>query len=260
MTVESVFVQEGERFTATDLALGPWAENALHGGATAALLAHVLEREAIADGLRLARLTCELVAPAPVEPLGVELQLVRPGRRMTLLDATVSDGGGGEVCRARALLLAPSAVGPTPRTAPPFPGPEHGAITDFYVRGRRMFATEALEIRFVQGAFLKLGAATAWFRLRQPLVAGRPVSPLERLMAAADFGNGIASVLSWASHVYINPDLTVYVEREPEGEWVALQSEMRALPGSVAVAESVLWDQRGRIGRAFQSLIVGPRP
>ncbi|MGH2928047.1 MAG: thioesterase family protein, partial [Solirubrobacteraceae bacterium] len=165
-----------------------------------------------------------------------------------------------EVCRARGLLLAPSAVGPTPRMAPPFPGPEQGVGTQFHVRGRRMFATDAMDIRFVEGAFLELGAATAWFRLRQPLVRGRPVSPLERLMAAADFGNGIAGVISWESHVFINPDLTVYVEREPEGEWVALQSEMRALPGSVAVAESVLWDQGGRIGRAVQSLIVGPRP
>ncbi|MGH2875315.1 MAG: thioesterase family protein [Solirubrobacteraceae bacterium] len=260
MTVEAVFVQDGERFTATELALGPWAEGALHGGATAALLAHVLEREPVAPGLRLARLTCELVAPAPPESLSVTVQTVRPGRRMTLLDAAVSDGGDREVCRARALLLAPSAVGPTPRMAPPFPGPEQGVGTQFHVRGRRMFATAAMDIRFVEGAFLELGAATAWFRLRQPLVSGRPVSPLERLMAAADFGNGIASVISWESHVFINPDLTVYVEREPEGEWVALQSEMRALPGSVAVAESVLWDQGGRIGRAVQSLIVGPRP
>jgi hypothetical protein len=59
--------------------------------------------------------------------------------------------------------------------------------------------------------------------------------------------------------VFINPDLTLYLEREPVDEWVALQSEMRVLAGSVSVAESVLWDRRGRIGRAVQSLLVGPR-
>jgi hypothetical protein len=59
--------------------------------------------------------------------------------------------------------------------------------------------------------------------------------------------------------MFINPDLTVYLEREPEGEWVALQSETRVLSGSVSVAQSVLWDQQGRIGHATQALLVGPR-
>ena len=66
-------------------------------------------------------------------------------------------------------------------------------------------------------------------------------------------------MLSWDEHVFINPDLTLYVEREPVGEWVALQSQMRVTHGSVATAESVLWDERGRIGRATQALLVGPR-
>jgi Acyl-CoA thioesterase C-terminal domain len=66
-------------------------------------------------------------------------------------------------------------------------------------------------------------------------------------------------VLSWDEHTFINPDLTLYIEREPLGEWVALQSQMRVTQGSVAVAESVLWDKRGRIGHAIQALLVGPR-
>ena len=120
-------------------------------------------------------------------------------------------------------------------------------------------ATHAMEIRFVEGRFREPGAATAWFRLRAPLIHGEPTRPLDRVAAAGDFGNGIASVLDWGAHVFINPDLTLYLEREPVDEWVALQSEMRVLSGSAAVAESVLWDRRGRIGRALQSLVVGPR-
>ena len=123
-----------------------------------------------------------------------------------------------------------------------------------------MFATAGMEIRFVQGRFREPGPAIAWFRLAAPLIAGQPVLPIERIAAAGDFGNGIASELSWDEHVFINPDLTLYIEREPVGEWVALESEMRVMPDSVAVAESVLWDERGRVGRATQSLLVGARP
>ena len=122
-----------------------------------------------------------------------------------------------------------------------------------------MFATHALELRFVEGTFRSTGPATAWFRLLGPVVEGQPVLGVERISAAADFGNGIATELSWHEHVFINPDLTVFYERDPVGEWVALQARMLVSPGAVALAESVLWDERGRIGRAVQTLLVGRR-
>jgi len=265
MTIDAVFGQDGDRFTATDLALGPWAPGALHGGAPAALLAHLFAQHAADLPLRPARITYEFVRPVPQGPLHAELAVVRPGRRVTLLDAVLRDDDDTEVVRARALALLPSEIGPTVSSAPPFPGPGEGTVNDWRESdpptrpSKRMFATDAMEIRFVHGRFREPGDAVAWFRLRHPLIEGQPTGPLARVAAAGDFGNGIASVLSWDEHVFINPDLTLYIERLPRGEWVALQSQMRAAPGSIAVAESVLWDEWGRIGLATQSLLVGPR-
>jgi hypothetical protein len=79
------------------------------------------------------------------------------------------------------------------------------------------------------------------------------------VLAAADFGNGISSVLDWSEHVFINPDLTVHLEREPEGEWIALDARTRIAPDGTGVAESVLSDERGRVGRAVQALLVDRR-
>lgn len=263
MTVDAVFVQDGDRFRATDLALGPWYPGALHGGAPAALLVHAVNGHAAADGLRLARITYEFVRPVPLGDLTVSVDVVRPGRRVTLLDLLLRDGEGAEVTRARALLVRPSDVGPSTPAAdgpPSFPGPEQGVRNDWEGRQGRGFATDAMEIRFVRGRFLEPGEATAWFRLRHPLVEGQPTDPLERLAAASDFGNGIAAVLDWDQYVFINPDLSVYIERPPVDEWVALESHTRIEAGSVGVAESIMWDRRGRIGHATQSLVVGPRP
>jgi hypothetical protein len=258
MTSQGVFVRDGDRFLATELALGPWAPGALHGGAPAALLAHAFAEAAPSPGLRPARITYEFVRPVPLGPLGVRVEVVRPGRRVTLLDGFLTDPDGVEVTRARALLLAPSEIDAGTQDPPPFPGPSDGKVSD-WGEDRPMFATHGMEIRFVEGVFRQPGPATAWFRLRHPLIGGEPVSGLERVAAAGDFGNGIASVLSWSEHTFINPDLTLYVERDPVGEWVALQSQMRVSQGSVAMAESVLWDERGRIGRAIQALLVGAR-
>jgi len=76
---------------------------------------------------------------------------------------------------------------------------------------------------------------------------------------AGDFGNGISSSLSWDEHVFINPDLTLYIERYPEGEWIGLEARTRIPPGGLGVAESVLYDQRGRVGRALQALLIAGR-
>lgn len=259
MSLEAVFVRDGTEFEATELARGPWDPGACHGGAPAALLVHALERCSPQTGLRLARVTFEFIRPVPLARLTVTAEVTRPGRRVMLIEGTIRDRDGVEVARARALRVGPSELGEPPAVSPLFAGPERGHVNDFGDDGGPMFATDALEIRFVEGAFRRPGPSTAWFRLRHPIVAGSDPSPFELLAAAGDFGNGIATTLSWEEHVFINPDLTLYFEREPRGEWVALQSEMRVALGNVAVAESVLWDQDGRIGRATQALVVGRR-
>jgi hypothetical protein len=90
-------------------------------------------------------------------------------------------------------------------------------------------------------------------------VTGESPSPLQHLGAAGDFGNGISAILSWDDYLFINPDLTLYVEREPVGEWICLEASMRAGRGGVAFSEAVLYDLRGRVGRSLQALYVARR-
>ena len=257
MNDSALFVRDGDGYLATELSLGPWAPGALHGGPPAALMAHVLCAHA-PEALRLARISLELVRPVPLGPLTVDMEVVRPGRRVTLLDGAMRDPEGTEVLRARALFLLPTEFDATPAQAPPFPGPEQGAPNDWH-SPTPMFPTHGVEIRFVEGSFRAVGPATAWFRLAAPLLAGEPERGLDRVLTAGDFGNGIAPAVPWEGHTFINPDLTVFIERDPVDEWVALQSHTRAQRGSVALAESVLWDRRGRIGRAVQTLLVESR-
>jgi hypothetical protein len=255
MNEPPLFVRTGDGYLADPVCVGPWAQDALHGGPPAALLTHLLADAVPSPSLALARLTCELLRPTPRGPLRARIELVRPGRRVTLIDGSLLDPVGREVTRARALFLAPSALAGGEEDGPPFPGPEAGRASDW--QGERpLFHTHAMEIRFVEGSFRKVGPATAWFRLRHDLLAGEETLPADRVAAAADFGNGISSVLSWEEHTFINPDLTIHLERPPVDEWVALRSQMRVRDGSVASAESVLYDRRGRIGRATQSLLV----
>lgn len=260
VAAQSVFIGSGERFVATELSRGPWDPDAQHGGAPAALLMRELERCPGEAGLAMARVTYEFLRPVPLGELEVRASVSRPGRRVQLLEGSILDPGGVELVRARALRVAIADSGgltTTDETSPA--GPEHGRPDDpTPSHGLAMFAPEAIEVRFVEGRFGQ-GPAAAWFRLRVPLVAGETPTPLQRLAAAGDFGNGISATLSWDEYLYINPDLTLYVERPPVGEWICLQSETRISAGGIGVAESVLFDSRGRVGRATQALLVAPR-
>jgi hypothetical protein len=114
----------------------------------------------------------------------------------------------------------------------------------------------AMEFRPARGHIDEVGSAAIWFRLRAPIVAGEENSPLMRVAAAADFGNGVSSVVSWNSGwMFINPDLTITLSRYPIGEWVALDAVTYPSDEGVGFAESALYDEEGRIGRSVQSLL-----
>src|SRR5436305_3562304 len=102
----AVFRQaSGERFEAGELARGPWDPNAQHGGAPAALLMRAFERLDGEAGLSIARVTYEFVRPVPLGELHVDASVARAGRRVQLLEGTISAPGGVEVVRARALRI-----------------------------------------------------------------------------------------------------------------------------------------------------------
>jgi Thioesterase-like superfamily len=258
MSAEPVFEGSDSRFVASQFARGPWDPGAQHGGAPAALLMRAFEQLPSEDGLALARVTYELMRPAPIGPVEVRAEIVRPGRRVQLLEATmVADGI--EVVRARALRVRRAdAIDAGPDGGAPPAGPDDGRPFDLGLPFRPMFAPDAVEIRFVEGSW-GTSPCTAWFRLHRPLVPGETPSPLQHLAAAGDFGNGISATLSWDDYLFINPDLTLYVEREPLGEWICLESQTRIWSGGIGMAESVLYDSRGRVGRATQALLVAPR-
>ena len=86
--------------------------------------------------------------------------------------------------------------------------------------------------------------------------AGEQASPLARLAATADFGNGIVPSLPFDRFLFINADLHVHLHRQPQGEWIGIDARTLLHPGGTGLAESVLHDLDGPVGRAFQALVV----
>ena len=117
----------------------------------------------------------------------------------------------------------------------------------------------ATEVRFVEGSYLEAGPARAWMRTKVPLVEGEEPTPLERLLLAADSGNGVSAPLDYRRFTFINADLSVAVRRLPDGEWVGLDSVTHVEADGIGLSDTALHDEQGEVGRATQSLLVAPR-
>jgi hypothetical protein len=102
----------------------------------------------------------------------------------------------------------------------------------------------------------------AWFRMPMPLVDGEAVSPLCRAAAVGDFANAVASLSSrrQGGPAFINTDTTLYLFREPEGEWIGMAADHAAAHQGVGVVEVVHFDHKGRYGRSMQARLMMDRP
>ncbi len=255
------YVPEGGHFVSSELTRGPWDPEAQHAGPPAALIGRALE-DATTEGWFFGRVTFEILRPVPIAPLRVEVEVLRPGRSVELLGATLFDGAGEPLIRATAWRLAERPVelpAGLPAAGAPLPGPEAGEPKPFFETGQSVGYHAAMEYRFVEGGFRELGPATVWMRMRQPLVEGEQPSPLQRLLTAADSGNGVSSTLDHAEFIFINVDLSVHLYRLPVGEWVGIEAITLPEPNGIGLADSTLHDERGPIGRALQTLLVRQR-
>ena len=257
----ALYTFDGRAYLPGPMCVGPWSPDAQHGGPVSALLAGAVESAVdprFADvPVQTVRVTVELLRPVPLTPLTLTSAVVRPGRNVQLVEATMHSGDE-EVARARGLRIRRTSMDlPVERAEPAAPVPSTDAPVSTVAR-RTAFA-EAVDLRFVKGSWEETGPVIMWTRLLVPVVEGIEPSPLQRVTAAADFGNGVSRVLEFDHHMFINPDLTVALARVPEGEWVGLDVVSRPSAEGFGQAESAVFDLLGPVGRSVQSLLVSER-
>lgn len=259
MSGDALFVVRGDSIVPTDLARGPWREDALHGGAVGALVIWAFEgRERSLMPNRLVRVVVDLLRPVPIRPLTLELEPVRYGRSVEVVDLTVR---AGECLMARAsatwMCSSDLVLPETPATGakqqllpPPRSGLKH--VDRSLWSG---FHSHGMDVRHVEHRERAEGAA--WVRMLLPVVQGSPPSPAQRAIAAAELASGIGASLPPDRYRAINTDLAVWMWKMPEGEWVGLSSRTFLGSDGTGIAAGDLYDRSGRIGHMVQTLVIG---
>ena len=144
------------------------------------------------SGLSLARLTIDFFRPVPLEPMTLSTTIIRSGRRVQVIDATLTQDDR-VVARASGLGFRtadhdiPFGI-PEPES---WPEPPDTPPVNYFERPGA-FATDAMEVRMAEGDFDQPGPGVGWFRLLVPVLETEP-TPVETTCAAADFANGVST-------------------------------------------------------------------
>jgi hypothetical protein len=264
VTPTSLWSREGDGFVPTELTRGPWNPDHQHAGPPAALLAHAIEEASGIPGGQTARLSFDILRPVPIAPATVQARVLRGGRRVEQVEATLAaqDDPDQTLMRATAWRMRTSGTPEvaTPEPPPPPPSSLRRAGFEGWPRDDAIAYRDALEWRWVGGSFTEPGPACVWTQLKVPLIEGDEASPLERLLVMADAASGISAVLDWSRWLFVNLDLGIHLERPPRGEWMAMDAQTRIGDAGAGLCTSVLSDRLGRVGTSTQTLLVEPRP
>ena len=245
------FATDGNRYHPTPASRGPWDPNSLHGRVLAGLIAHQIEHEHGEPNFQPARLTVDMFRVAPMKPMTVTTTLVRDGNRIKVVDASMTDDEGTEIARGNVVFLrrAEQPEGevwtppvwdvPHPDTlAPQEPPPDAGP--DWL---------PTWETRRVAGDFGTVGQKQAWLRETHDLIEGLRPSPFVRAAQASDFTNPFANSGSDGLN-FVNADATLYIHRDPVGEWIGMEVAAHHSSHGVGIAECVMYDLGGAFARS----------
>jgi acyl-coenzyme A thioesterase PaaI-like protein len=254
-----LFEIDGDHFVPTGLTRGPWDPGFMNGGAVSALCARAAELHDgggadRSDRQLVARLTVDLVRPAPLAPLTVRTSVVRPGRKVQLVAIEIV-AGEQTVARASALRMRTMPL-PLPQhvedAAPPFlSAPARLIQTD---DAQPYFHSHALDMRSEPGR-----PVSVWARMTCDVVSGEATSPQQRAAAIADMGSGMSPVVPFTEWQFPNVDVDLHLHRLPRGEWLNLTTVTQAGDDGIGMAVAAMSDMDGRCGQVVQSVLLERR-
>lgn len=245
-------------FEPTDHVAGAWRVDEQHIAPVLGLMAHLVEAEHAArrpqSPLVLARAGYDILGVIPMERFEVAMRVVRPGRTIELVEATLSHDDRPAVA-LRAWMLqrtdTSSLAGVALPQMPPIDGLPAWSPGDVWPGG----AVRSID---THREHIEPGRARTWLRPRVRLL-DEPVSARARMLGALDFANGVATRAAPEQALYPNVDLTASLFREPVGEWIGLDTAVSFGPDGIGLTQSVLSDQTGPVGSSSQTLTVRPR-
>lgn len=252
---------EFQVFESTDGTRSNWDREIQHGSPPLALMTKLIEELAGDSGLRVGRLTLDILGAIPVRQVRVRAWVERPGSRISMMAAEMSaprpDGAQRVVARVTAWLLAPSdtAEAATDRYPPLVEG-DSAAVPHSWEGAKGYLETVSWRTQRTS----EDESNVVWLSPLVPLVDSEETTELQRLAMVVDCANGAGAALDPEKFVFMNTDTAVHLHRLPQGNDFALRARGSIGPDGIGVTTADIFDRQGFIGTVAQTLLVQRRP
>ncbi|MDO4918153.1 thioesterase family protein [Kocuria sp.] len=248
------YVRTGEHsFRTTLYTQGAWSPLEQHMAASSGLLVHEIERNHPREDVLPARFSFDILGFIAGGEIEVHTRVLRPGRTIELLEATMSSGGRDCIRLSLWRLKTSDTREVAGGEIQPLTPLEQCEPLDMYeVWGGGYI--RSLEARVARTP--RPGSGAGWLRITKEVVAGEPSSPTARFISAVDAANGLAPRAEIGPWAFPNVDLGIHMFRAPVSEWVGLDTSVDLGGDGVGLTHSELFDEQGPLGRVAQALTV----
>lgn len=251
-----------DRFRPSPVVGGAWNTAEQHVAPGLGLLCHVVEQDRdrrrgrpVDGGPVVARLSWDILGTLPIEDVETDIRVVRPGRTVELVEATLLHAARPAITLRAWLLHGRDTGSLAGHDLPPMPAPDE--MTPW--SPSTIWAGPFVASSTVRRRLMAPGRGQVWVRTDHPLVADEPVAPVSRVAGLLDISNGMAVRADPSEVAFPNLDLTAHVFREPVGDWLGFDTTVTFGPDGVGLTSNVLHDERGPFGTSNQILTVRPR-
>lgn len=236
---------------------GPWDVHSCHAGPPTGLLARALEQ--LLPEKRLIRLSVDLQRPIPFSGFSIESSVIRDGRSVATTTANLLNKDGKIVASATGLhMIEQTPAYNYPTHSKTFGSPAEATPGPFPIQtlhDQPAFNGDGVQMRYPKGQDINPGPSVVWMKT-VPLLENETASPFQRICPLADCGNAFGRNANPAQVSFINPDLTIVLHRDPIGLWLGSKSVGYWEPNGQGLADALLFDEEGVVGRAMQTVML----
>jgi Thioesterase-like superfamily len=252
--------EDYQAFDSTEYTRSNWGPDLQHRSPPLALLTKLIEELSAGSGLRIGRLSLDILGAVPVAPVRARAWVKRPGSRVSMVAAEMLVGQDDEsartVARVTAWLLAASDTADvaSDRYPPLLEGPAEPLPAPFAGAGGYFDSIDWRPQRVPDGE-----AAVSWFSTTAHIVDFEETTALQRLAVVVDCANGVGKILDPDEFVFMNTDTVVHLHRQPTGNDFGVRARASVGPDGVGVTTAEVFDKTGFIGTSAQTLLIQRR-
>jgi hypothetical protein len=208
---------------------------------------------------QLCRLTLELLRPIPFAGFKIAAKVTREGKTVSTSSAQLINDEGKTIVEATGLHMTQQPVKTIPSYQHSFGNAADAQPGLFPIQHTLhtlpAFNGSGVSTRYPEGQNHLPGPTTAWLKT-VPLLSKEQPSPFQRICPLADCGNAFGRNAEPQDVAFMNTDLTLLLHRPPSGEWLGTQSTGYWEPNGIGMADALLFDEQGVVGRALQTLLL----